>query len=74
MSLFMPFDSLTFVFDLFSFLVIDTNHIIFSGCGEGSSAGVVIKGHDVVSLFKVMPDLLPCFGCELVEVTVGIGN
>ena len=54
----------------FSFLVVDPDKIILASCGEGSPIGVVVEGHNVVSLLEVMPYLLAGFGCELVEVAV----
>ena len=57
----------------FSFLIVDPDEVILACCGEGSSIGVVVKGHNVVSFLEVMPNLLAGLGRELVEVAVGVG-
>ena len=57
----------------FSFLIVDPYEVVLAGCGEGSSIGVVVKGHNVVSFLEVMPNLLAGLGRELVEVAVGVG-
>ena len=58
----------------FSFLVVDPDEVVLAGGCEGSSIGVVVEGHNVVSLLEVVPYFLAGFGSELVEVAVGVGD
>jgi hypothetical protein len=74
MPLLMPLDGRQLMLHFLGLLIVDADDVVLAGSREGSSALVVIQGHDVVSFLIGVPNLLAGLGSELVEVPVGVSD
>ena len=56
------------------FLIINPDYCIPTRSGEASTIWRKIKSKDLIVILDGMPELFACFGYELEEMAIGIGN
>ena len=71
---FIPLDTFKFSINLFSLLIINSYHVVFSSCRKSAAISFIINCQNVIVIFTRMKNLFSILPHVLINVSIGICN